>query len=483
MHTVRTRARSFVLLVAAVAGGHVSGQAPAGQEPAAGRSRPNILLIVSDDHAAHAVSAYDERLDRTPCLDRLAAEGMRFDRAMVSNSLCGPSRATMLTGKYSHAHGFSRNEQRFDGSQWTLPQALQAAGYQTAVVGKWHLGSDPTGCDHWCVLPGQGRYVDPAFVTAAGREKQVGYVTDLITDHAIDWLGQRDPARPFFLFVGHKAPHREWTPPPELAAEYRTRTFADPATLFDDWAGRCGAGRDSRMSVARHLTLTDVKQEPPADLAGDELTRWYLQRYLQDYLACAQSMDQNIGRLLDWLRANDLERDTLVVYISDNGFFLGDHGLYDKRFMYEESLRVPLLVRWPGVIAPGSTSEALVGNQDLAPTLLAAAGVAAPDELHGRDLAPLWREGAPPAWRQSFYYRYYEHMVAHGVPAHCGVRTASHKLIWFPTLDAFELFDLQNDPHELHNLAGEPAHADLLAELQAELRRLQQELGDPDPLR
>lgn len=477
MNTLLARRSSFVLAAVSMLA------ALPGQQSDAVRQRPNIVLIVSDDHAAHAVSAYDDRLDRTPCLDRLATEGMRFDRALVSNSLCGPSRATILTGRYSHAHGFTRNEQRFDGSQWTLPQALQDAGYQTAVIGKWHLGSEPTGCDHWCVLPGQGRYVDPVFVTAAGRQAEDGYVTDRITDHALAWLAQRDPARPFFLWVGHKAPHREWTPPPDLAAQYRERTFAEPATLFDDWATRSAAGRDSAMSIARHLTRTDVKQDPPPDLAGDDLTRWYLQRYLQDYLACAQSMDRNVGRLLDWLAAHDLTRDTLVVYTSDNGFFLGDHGLYDKRFMYEESLRVPLLVRWPGVIAGGSTSAALVGNQDLAPTLLAAAGVPPPGDLHGRDLAPLWQPGEPPAWRTSFYYRYYEHLVVHGVPAHCGVRTATHKLIWFPSLAAFELFDLRADPHELRNLAGDAAHADLLAELQGELRRLQAELGDPDPLR
>ncbi len=474
---------SSMWVVGSIVGLCLLGPLAAQEQPAHTGRRPNILLVVSDDHAAHAMSCYQSRLDETPCLDRLAKAGMRFDRAFVSNALCGPSRACILTGKYGHSNGFMQNEQVFDGAQWTVSKALQAGGYQTAAIGKWHLGSDPTGFDYWRILPGQGRYIDPVFVTRDGRKVEKGYVSDLITDAAIEWLGQRDAAKPFFLFVGHKAPHREWTPPPDLAAVYRKRTFPESPTLFDDWATRCSAGPDSEMSVARHLTETDVKGKPPADLQGTALTRWYYQRYLQDYLACAQSMDRNVGRLLDWLDQHGLAADTLVVYTSDNGFFLGDHGMYDKRFMYEESLRVPLLVRWPGVVAAGSMTDAMVGNHDLAPTFLRAAGLEVPASLHGRELGPVLRGKTPADWRQVFYYRYYEHLATHHVPAHFGVRTMTHKLIWFPSLSAFELFDLRSDPHELKNLAGDPAHAALLAELTAELCRQQAQLGDPEPLR
>ena len=454
--------------------------APTGQGTKPAR-KPNILLIVSDDHAAHALSCYGGKLDRTPGLDRLAAEGMRFDRAFVTNALCGPSRATILTGKYSHVNGFARNEQKFDAAQWTVARALQQAGYATAAVGKWHLEANPVdaGFDRGIVLPGQGRYTDPFFLVDGKRTKVEGYASERITDFAIQWLQERPADKPFFLFLGHKAPHREWAPPPHLLAEYRSRTFAEPATLFDDHATRTDAARIATMTVARDLTRTDVKMDVPEGLEGADRVRWHYQRYIQDYLATVRGMDEQVGRLLSWMDEHGLAEDTIVVYTSDNGFFLGDHGFYDKRFMYEESMRVPLLVRWPGMVRQGSVQQAMTLNTDFAATLLEAAGAPAPQDLQGRSLVPLLQGAEPEGWRDAAYYHYYEHLATHNVHEHYGVRTATHKLIRFPHLDAWELYDLAADPEELVNVAADPAHAAVRAQLEQRLAQLRAELHVP----
>ena len=469
--------------------------------------RPNVVFIMADDHAAHAISAYGSKVNETPSLDRLAREGMLFRNAFVTNSICTPSRAAILTGAYSHRNGVPVFN-RFDGSQATVAKLLQAAGYHTGMVGKWHLGSDPTGFDRWEILPGQGAYRDPVLYTATGEKTYAGrYVTDVITDLGIDFVRERPRDRPFFLMLHHKAPHREWTPDERHRLAFAGRTIPEPPTLRDDYATRTDALLENRQRVADDLTRRDLKLEPPAGLEGREreawlstkptevtlsvggkptlltgeaLARWKYQRYMQDYLACVQSIDDNLGRFLDFLGESGLERDTIVVYTSDQGFFLGDHGLYDKRFMYEESLRMPLLVRWPAAVRPGTQAEAMALNVDFAPTFLEAAGVPVPASVQGRSLLPLLRGETPADWRTAIYYRYYHDPGHHDTRAHLGVRTATHKLIHFWKKDQWELFDLRADPAELRNLYGRPGQEAVTGELKATLARLRAELQDDD---
>jgi arylsulfatase A-like enzyme len=441
--------------------------------------RPNIVFIMSDDHAAHAISAYGSRVNQTPHLDRLARQGLRLDRCYAVNSICTPSRATILTGKYSHLNGVPVFN-RFDGSQPTVAKVLQAAGYYNGMIGKWHLGSDPTGFDQWTILPGQGAYMNPAFLEPAGRRVIKGYVTDIITDLSIDFLKSRPKDKPFFLMCHHKAPHRNWQPDARNQALFAGRTIPEPPTLFDDYATRSDALGESRQKILEDLNTNDLKQAAPADLQGDALKRWKYQRYMQDYLACVQSLDDNVGRLMDWLDANGLSTNTVVIYTSDQGFFLGDHGLYDKRFMYEESARMPFLVRWPGIIQPGTVQGALAINPDFAPTFLELAGLPVPADMQGRSLLPLFRAERPADWRKSFYYRYYHDPGHHNTRAHLGVRTETHKLIHYWKRDQWELFDLVRDPAELHNLYDDPAQREVVKQLQAELLRLKRELKDED---
>jgi arylsulfatase A-like enzyme len=488
--------RSFILVFALLLS---IAQAPAAQ-------RPNIVFIMTDDHAAHAISAYGSGVNQTPHLDRLAKEGMRFDRCFVVNSICTPSRAAILTGKYSHLNGVPVFN-RFDGSQPTVAKHLQAAGYHTLMVGKWHLGSDPTGFDQWIVLPGQGRYVDPEFLVAEGKKTIRGYATDVITDLAIDRVKNRPREKPFFLMLHHKAPHREWIPDEQHRKMFAGRTIPEPPTLRDDYSTRTDALRENQQRVFDDLTRRDLKLEPPAGLRGparnqwlnvkpteveitvdgqkkvlrgEDLNKWKYQRYMQDYLACVQSVDDNVGRFLDWLDASGLRENTIVIYTSDQGFFLGDHGMYDKRFMYEESLRMPFLVRWPGVIPPGSVQEAIAINPDFAPTFLDAAGLRVPEEMQGRSLLPLFKGRKPADWRTSFYYRYYHDPGHHNTRAHLGVRTETHKLIHYWKKDQWELFDLRNDPKELRNIYNDPAQKEVVAKLKEELSRLKRELKDDD---
>jgi len=470
-------------------------------------ARPNIIFIMSDDHAAQAISAYGSRVNTTPNIDRLGREGLRLDNAFVTNSICTPSRAAILTGQYAHLNGVPVFN-RFDSARDTVAKRLQQGGYYTGMVGKWHLGSDPAGFDRWEIFPGQGTYFDPILYTATGEKTYSGrYATDVVTDIAIDFLKTRPAARPFFLMLHHKAPHRPWEPDATHRAQFANRWIPEPETLWDSYATRTDALRENQQRVADDLTRRDLKLEPPADLAGAErtqwlgekpvtvtiardgqavtltgeaLTRWKYQRYMQDYLAVIQAVDDNIGRLLAYLDSSGLAKSTIVIYTSDQGFFLGEHGLFDKRFMYEESLRMPFLVRWPGVIKPGTHSDAMALNVDFAPTFLEAAGLPVPAEMQGRSLVPVLRGQVPRDWRTSMYYRYYHDPGDHNTRAHYGVRTRTHKLVYYWKKDQWELFDLVHDPSEMNNLYGQPGQDELTKSLKAELARLKAAVKDDD---
>jgi arylsulfatase A-like enzyme len=478
---------------------------PVAAAPSATTARPNILFIFSDDHAQHAISAYGSRVNQTPHLDRLAAGGIRFDHAFVTNSICTPSRAVVLTGKYSHANG-TPVFNVFDGRQAHVAKLLQAAGYHTGIVGKWHLGSVPTGFDRWIILPGQGIYHDPDFLTPHGRVTVQGHVTPVTTQLGIGFLETRPRERPFFLMLHHKAPHRAWEPDAKNKALFEDRVVPEPDTLWDDYATRPAALPENQQTIANDLTRRDLKLEPPADLppgpgrqkwldakpmeveitqpdgtrrmlSGRELVQWKYQRYMRDYLACVQGVDDSVGEILDYLDRTGLAQNTVVFYSSDNGWFLGDLGLYDKRFMYEPGLHIPLIVRGPGMKA-GAATTLFALNADFAPTFLDLAGVEVPADMHGRSLVPVLRGEKPADWRTSIYYRYYNDPGFHNTRAHYGVRTATHKLIHYWKKDAWELFDLASDPSEQKNLAADPAQAGRLADLKAEITRLQRELGD-----
>ncbi len=476
------------------------------QRAAAGASRPNVLFIMSDDHASQAMSCYGSRVNKTPNLDRIAREGMRMDRVFATNSICTPSRASILTGKYSHLNGVPVFNV-FDGSQPTVQKMLQQAGYYTAMIGKWHLGSNPTGFDDWNIFPGQGVYNDPTLYDKEGSEVHKGYATDIVTDLTIDVLENRPKDKPFFVMSHHKAPHREWTPDEKHRKQFENHLIPEPSNLRDDYAGRTDAIREQQQSVFKDLTRRDLKLVPPAGLSeadarqwlsvkptevelevngvkktlvGKELEDWKYQRYMQDYLACVQSVDDNVGRLLDWLDTNGLKDNTVVIYTSDQGFFLGEHGLFDKRFMYEESLRMPFVVRWPGVIKPGTTSDAIGINCDFAPTFLEIAGLPTPGDMQGRSFVPLWKGHRPAGWRTAMYYRYYHDPGDHNTRAHYGVRTATHKLIYFWKKNQWECYDLVVDPQEMHNIYADPKAQTIVAQLKRELYRLKKTLRDED---
>jgi len=478
-------------------------------------SPPNILFIFTDDHATQAISAYGGRLAEvapTPHLDSLAQQGMLFRRCMVTNSICGPSRATILTGKYSHLNGFATNEtNEFDGSQQTFPKLLQQAGYQTSIIGKWHLGSAPTGFDHWEVLIGQGYYYNPDFRTPQGTMRVEGYVTDIITGKALDWLeNKRDKEKPFMLMMQHKAPHREWSPAPEYLNAFEDVAIPEPSTLFDDYAGRGTAARNQDMTIADTMLLgLDLKvtqldwtgiladritgRMTPAQLevwnaayakrnanvlqtkpTGNDLVRWKYQRYMQDYLACIKSVDDSVGEVLEYLEANGLADNTVVIYSSDQGFFLGEHGWFDKRWMYDESYRTPLLVKWPGVVETGSVNADLVSNLDFAQTFLDIAGIRQPEDMQGASLVPLLKGDRPGDWRNSHYYHYYEYPGWHMVQRHEGVYDGRFKLMNFYDLGEWELYDLATDPEEMRNQFANPAYADDVKRLHEELARLRE---------
>ncbi|HHM23510.1 MAG TPA: DUF4976 domain-containing protein [Bacteroidetes bacterium] len=496
--------------------------------------RPNILFIMSDDHARQALSAYGSPYIRTPNIDRIGREGVRFASAFVTNSICAPSRATILTGKYSHINGLRDNQDQFNPNQFTFPEALHRAGYQTFFIGKWHLKTDPVGFDYWKILPGQGQYYHPDFRSPAGAERVTGYVTDRVTDFAIQALEQRERNRPFLMLLHHKAPHRNWMPPLKYLPAFLQKEYPLPENFFDDYATRCKAAREADMRVAglylsfdmklkKHDYLTETgtggrstfdaekaweavyarftpeerkiwdgffdavgerfRKENPQ---GKELAVWKYQRYLQDYLACVASLDENIGRILDYLDQTGLAENTMVIYTSDQGFFLGEHGWYDKRFMYEESLGMPLMIRHPATIPPGQMRHELVLNLDFAPTILDYCGVPIPADLQGRSLRPLLEGHRPPDWRKETYYHYYEYPHGwHRVRRHFGIRTERFKLIHFygKDIDCWELYDLHSDPREMNNLYERKAYREMVQELKARLRNLQRKVGDKEAMK
>ncbi len=468
--------------------------------------RPNILFIFTDDHAPHAIGAYGTKINKPPHMDRLAREGMIYHNSYCTNSICGPSRAVILTGKHSHLNGFMTNGNSFDGSQQTFPKLMRKAGYQTAMIGKWHLKTEPTGFDFWEVLIGQGPYYNPPMRTPTGTKKYTGYTTSIITDITLDFLkNKRDKEKPFVLMYQHKAPHRNWAPGPDHLNMYDDVTIPEPPTLFDDWENRTSAAKTQTMTIERHLSVNDLKLNTPrglpkdqletwnaaygpkneafrkAKLEGKELVRWKYQRYIKDYLRCVAAVDDGIGQILKYLDDEGLADNTIVIYSSDQGFYLGDHGWYDKRWMYEESLRMPLIVRWPGVIKPGGVDRHLVQNLDYAQTFLDVAGIDIPDDMQGRSLLPLFKGESPADWRESIYYHYLEFPGAHSVRRHYGVRTRTHKLIRYYNIDEWELFDLSKDPDELMSVHGKEEYASIQKGLEKEITRLQKLYADNEP--
>jgi len=457
--------------------------------------RANIIFIMSDDHASHAMSCYGSRINQTPQIDRIANEGMRFDNCFCTNSICTPSRAVILTGTYNHINNVTTLDTPMDNRLQTYPKLLKQAGYQTAIVGKWHLGQgpehEPTGFDFWRVLPGQGDYHDPTFIDKDGRRTHKGYATDLITDFALDWLEARDRERPFCLMVHHKAPHRHWEPDEKHARLYKDINIPEPETFNDDYSNRASAAEAATMRIDRDLNLDDLKQPVPPGLTKAEEKSWKYQRYIKDYLRVVASIDDNVGRILNYLDDEGLAEDTLIIYTSDQGFFLGDHGWYDKRFMYEESLRMPFIVRYPREIEPGTVNQEMILNLDFAPLFLDMAGHERPAEFQGQSFRSMWLGELSAGWRQSMYYRYWMHKTHHNVYAHYGIRTFDHKLIYYyadalgqaGTIDEsyepeWELFDLHKDPYELHSVYHDPAYTDVVRTLTNELHQMQAEIGD-----
>ena len=459
-----------------------------------GASRPpNIIYMMADDHAAHAISAYGSRINRTPNIDRIAQGGVRMTNCFCTNSICTPSRAAILTGQYSNKNGVYTLNDRLDPSRDHVAKNLQGAGYQTAMIGKWHLASNPTGFDYWNILPGQGVYYNPDFLTAGGRQKHEGYVTDLIGDFSLDWLKQRDRNKPFFLMCHHKAPHRPWEPGPKYKDLFAGQTMPEPDNLFDHYEGKPRSVAAVGMKIGENMNIkTDLKTEKPAGLEGDALRKWAYQLYIKDYLRCIQSVDDNVGRVLDYLDSDGLASNTIVIYTSDQGFFLGDHGWFDKRLMYEESLRMPFLMRYPGAIKPRSVNRDMVLNIDFAPMFLDYAGVTPPASMQGRSFRANVQGHTPKDWRKAMYYRYWMHNDGdHHVPGHYGIRTDRWKLIYYygkplgktgahppDSTPDWELLDLRADPREMKNLYHDPKYAPVVRRLKTEMDRLQREAGD-----
>ncbi len=492
--------------------------------------RPNILFIFTDDHAPHAIGAYGgilKEVNPTPNIDQLAREGMLFQNSFCTNSICGPSRAVIQTGKHSHINGFMRNGNRFDGSQQTFPKLLRTAGYRTAMIGKWHLQSQPQGFDHWEVLPGQGDYYNPDFLTPDGRKRVEGYCTDIVTDAAIGWLKKNgEGKKPFMLMCQHKAPHRTWMPALRHLTLYDDRDLPEPPTLFDHYKDNASPAPYQEMEINRHMHLGydlfvtpyltiyetlgipapkatdrsgirnmqkftpaqrkawDAAYEPKnsafreAKLTGRELVRWKYQRYMKDYLRCIKGVDESVGRLMDHLRTSGLDKNTIVIYCSDQGFYLGDHGWYDKRWMYDESLKMPFIVRWPGVTKPGSINTELIQNLDYAETFLDIAGAAVPGDMQGASLVPLLRGKRPAGWRDAIYYHYHEFPSVHMVARHYGIRTGRYKLIRFYQFDEWEFYDLDKDPDETRNQYRNAEYATTIGRLKEDLERLRKQYKD-----
>ena len=497
-------------------------------------SRPNILFIMSDDHAYQAISAYSQKLIHTPNIDKIAESGAIFENACVTNSICAPSRATILTGKHNHINGKIDNRSPFDTSQITFPQLFQEAGYQTAMFGKLHFGNNPKGVDDFMILPGQGHYVNPDFITNNGDTTITGYVTDVITDLTLDWLkNKRDREKPFLMMYLHKAPHRPWWPSPEKFSEYANKRFPLPKTLFDDYKNRGLAAKSAEMNLLNDLryghdskirpeTLKSMGEIEPyvepynwggsdgfstsyirfneeqkalydpvidsiniwfqknwSGLSKKDKMEWKYQRYMQDYLGCISSVDENLGRVLDYLQDNDLEENTIVVYTSDQGFYLGEHGWFDKRFIYDESFKTPLLISWPGKIDPGTRISKMVQNLDFAQTFLDAAKISQPKDMQGESLMPLLL-GQEDNWnREAVYYHYYEYPAVHMVKRHYGIVNEKYKLAHFYyDIDEWELYDRLADPMEMKNVYNNPRYAEVVKTLKTQLAELRVKYKD-----
>jgi len=489
--------------------------------------RPNILFIMSDDHSERAISAYGSNLISTPNIDRIAKEGIRFNNSFVTNSICAPSRAVLLTGMYSHLNGVLDNDQVFDGEQKTFPKILQSSGYETAMIGKWHLKSKPTGFNHWKVLKGQGEYYNPLIVDENGERNVTGYVTDVITDLAIEALQNRDKSKSFAMLMHHKAPHRNWMPNLKYLGAFNGKKFPLPETFYDEYQTRSSAAIDSDMRIENMFLTWDMKLRPDdivaetgsggsgkftgtirdtyrqwmndeqrtiweayydsistdyreANFSGNELLEWKYQRYMEDYLGTILSVDESVGRMLDYLDENGLAENTIVIYTSDQGFYLGEHGWFDKRFMYEESLSMPIVMRYPKEVKTEQISDNIVLNIDFAPTFLDYAGVQIPSNYQGHSLRALARGNQESNWRKSMYYHYYEYPQGwHFVKRHYGVRTDRYKLIHFyEDIDAWEFYDLNNDPNEINNIYNNPNYSLAIERTRDELLKLRSEMGD-----
>ena len=508
------------------------------------KKKPNILFIMSDDHAYQAISAYDDRLIQTPNIDRIANEGMLFTNACVTNSICAPSRAVILTGKHSHLNGKIDNMAKFDDTQITFPQLFQKAGYQTAMFGKLHFGNNPKGVDDFLILPGQGSYINPKFI---GKDKDTiitGYVTDVITDLTIDWFkNKREENKPFLMMYLHKAPHRAWWPSSEKFAEFYEKEFPEPETLFDDYSGRGTAAKTAEMNILTHMQyMHDSKVRPSTfeemgkvepeivyvkgdgtlmrpnaqgfyrpfgraneeqkkkyDVTLDKISedfktnwpkmnnkekmKWKYQRYMQDYLATISSVDDNVGRVLNYLEETGLDENTIVVYTSDQGFYLGEHGWFDKRFIYDESFKTPLMIKWPNVIKPGTTSEEMVQNLDFAQTFLEAAMIKAPNDMQGESLIPLLKGDSKKWNRDAVYYHYYEYPSVHMAKRHYGIVNKEFKLVrFYYDVDEWELYDRLKDPNEMNNVYNDPGYKEVVDKLTEELREIRIKYQDSEEL-
>jgi len=499
--------------------------------------RPNIIFIMSDDHAYQAISAYQDNLIATPNIDRIAQQGMLFNNACVTNSICAPSRATILTGKHTHLNGKIDNRMPFDTTNITFPLLFQQAGYETAMFGKLHFGNNPKGIDDFLILPGQGNYINPDFITPKGDTTIIGYVTDIITDLTLNWLDlKRDPEKPFMLMYLHKAPHRPWWPRADKFKEFSKKHFPEPTTLFDDYKGKGSAAKEAEMNLLSHMkyghdtkirpeTLAEMgsvlpeipamkwnkvdgfsgpynraneaqkalydpiidsinlefKQDWPS-MSREEKMRWKYQRYMQDYLGTISSVDDNVGRLLDYLEETELDQNTMIIYTSDQGFYLGEHGWFDKRFIYDESFKTPLLIQWPGHIAPGSTNDEMVQNLDFAQTLLEVANIEAPGDMQGESILSLLK--SENTWtREAVYYHYYEYPAVHMVKRHYGIVSKTYKLVHFyHDVDEWELYDRLKDPSELHNIYDDPAYASIVTQLKLELKEMRIKYQDSEEL-
>ncbi|NLR62808.1 sulfatase [Chitinophaga varians] len=505
---MKTMKRLSWLLLALVSQTGFSQQQP--------QKQPNIIFIFSDDHAYQAISAYGSKLAQTPNIDRIARQGVLFRNALVTNSICGPSRATLLTGKYSHINGYTLNEKKFNVGQQLFPKLLQQNGYQTAWIGKWHLGNLPEGFDFWRILNNQGQYYNPDFIGPRDTARVEGYVTNLITQFSVDWLNHRDTSKPFFLVVGEKATHREWLPDIQDLGAYDDKTFPLPATFRDTYKNRIAA-QNQDMTIDKTMRLKEdlkvhvnyekgiygrftpaqkeafkayyegkvSKEFDEKKLSGDALVEWKYQRYLKDYLSTARSLDRNIGELLDYLDKNGLAENTVVIYASDQGFYMGEHGWFDKRFMYEESLRTPFIIKYPGVTKPGTTVNQLMLNIDWAPTILQMAGVPVPADIQGTSFLPLLEQNPnKAAWRKAAYYHYYEFPEPHHVYPHFGVRTEQYTLVrFYGAGDSWELYDLKKDPQQVNNIYGNKGTEKITAGLKATLKKLILQYNDQEALK